>query len=371
MKEAHILYVNYFKPDGTDLSVGGIQTYISNLITLLKSMGYGVHVYQKSVKKFRKEHAGAEVIGVVTDSDRPQIIGKNLFKECKRHFDREHDILIFGCDNYICNTGGIPFIAIQHGITWDKPENKNRDYWMLKKFYRGWLTVNRVEKADMLVCVDYNFVNWYRAMVAKPAVKIVNIPNFTEIAPKIAKPDDGVIRIIFARRFFDYRGTRIFGTAVKKLLLEFKNIKVTLAGDGPDEGWLRKQFIGFPNVKFITYASGESLKVHADKDIAVVPTLGSEGTSLSLLEAMSTQCAVICTNVGGMTDIVLNGFNGLIVNPDTESIYESLRLLVADCNLRRRMSENAYTTVKECFSQEIWFGRWKEVIENFESRRQL
>lgn len=367
-KTAHLLYINYLSPDGEKLTLGGIQTYITNLSDLLKDLGYKIKIYQRGEKRFKKIVDGIEVFGVPGSSLRAKTIGEELFKECKEYFNNEEDILIFGSDDYICKTDGIPFIAIQHGITWDIPKDWNKVYGMLKKFYRGWLVCNRVEKASLLICVDNNFINWYRATVARPTVKMINIPNFTEIAPEIKKPHDGKIRIMFARRFFPYRGTRIFTAAVKRLLKEFDNIEITLAGEGPDGIWLENQFRDESNVKFITYSSSDSLKVHSDKDIAVVPTLGSEGTSLSLLEAMSCQCAVVCTNVGGMTDIVLNGYNGFIVNPDEESIYQSIRTLIQDFELRRKMALNGYNIVKNCFSKEIWINRWKQVIENYISK---
>lgn len=364
-KTAHLLYVNYLSPDGEKITVGGIQTYLNNLSELLMEMGYEVVIYQRASKNFNRKYNNIEVIGINGSSPRARTIGKELFKECKKRFNIDSDILIFGSDDYICDTDGIPFIAIQHGITWDIPTEQNKIYGILKKFYRGMLVVKRVEKASLLVCVDNNFINWYRATVTKPEVKMINIPNFAKIAPVIKKPEDRLLRIMFARRFFPYRGTRVFSKAVKRLLKEYDNLEITLAGEGPDEKWLRNQFENESKVKLIKYSSYESLKVHSDKDIAVVPTLGSEGTSLSLLEAMSTQCAVVCTNVGGMTDIILNGFNGLIVNPDEECIYQSLRILIENPELRLRLAKNGYNIVKECFSKEKWCSRWKEVIETY------
>lgn len=362
---AHILYVNYLTPDGERLTVGGIQTYITNLSELLREMGYNVKIYQRGSKRFQTSLSKNAIFGVPGSSPRAKSIGQELFNECRKHFDKDNDILIFGSDDYICGTDGIPFIAIQHGITWDIPQDWNKVYGLLKKFYRGYLVINRVEKSSLLVCVDNNFINWYRAFVTKPAVKMINIPNFSEIAPEYEKPNDGKVRIMFARRFFPYRGTRIFAEAVKRLLSEFDNVEITFAGEGPDGKWLKEQFENDSNVKFITYSSEDSLKVHADKDIAVVPTLGSEGTSLSLLEAMSCQCAVVCTNVGGMTDLVLNGYNGFIVNPDVESIYQSLRNLIEDSSLRRTFASNGYLIVKECFSKAKWLARWRGVIEKY------
>lgn len=351
------------------MSVGGIQTYIANLIPLLEQLGYKVTVYQKARTKFEKMLGDVMVKGIPTEEKRGPGIGRALFAECAGRFNRERDMLIFGCDNYICDTDGIPFIAVQHGITWDKPIYSRPVYWLFKKFYRAVDTIRRVEKADMLVCVDNNFINWYRATVAKPNIRLYGIPNFSAVAPECVKPESGPVRIIFARRFFDYRGTRIFAEAVSRLMEEGADIHVTLAGDGPDEGWLREKLGGFHNVEFTRYASGESLKVHADKHIAVVPTMGSEGTSLSLLEAMSAQCAVIGTNVGGITDIVIDRYNGRLINPDSDSLYDALKELVENPALRRRLAAKGYETVREGFSKEKWENAWRRVLEEFEERK--
>lgn len=367
-KTAHIIYVNYLTPCGDKMSIGGIQTYITNLSVLLIKLGYKVSIYQKSSIPFHKVYEDKEIYGVVTDKVIGGKIGKDLFKICSNRINRLTDILIFGCDNYICNTKGIPFIAIQHGITWDKPENKNRTYWMIKKFYRGWCTINRIEKANIIVCVDNNFINWYRSMVNKPAVKLVNIPNFAKVCPLVEKPNDGILRIIFARRFWNYRGTRIFVKAVLRLIGEFDNIEITIAGEGPDEKWMKETLSECKNVRFITYASGDSLKIHENKNIAVVPTLGSEGTSLSLLEAMSTQCAVICTNVGGMTDIIIDHYNGLMINPDEDSLFLAMKELISDSQLRKKISTNAYESLKSAFSLTKWNKSWENILSEFEQQ---
>ncbi|MBO7309866.1 MAG: glycosyltransferase family 4 protein, partial [Clostridia bacterium] len=186
--------------------------------------------------------------------------------------------------------------------------------------------------------------------------------NYTNIADKFDKPADK-LRVIFARRLFDYRGTRVFTNAIKRILDEGYDINVTVAGSGPDENWMHEQLDSYISVSFIKYQSHESLDIHKDKHIAVVPTIGSEGTSLSLLEAMSAQCAVVCTNVGGMTNIVLDGHNGLIVNSGSvDQLYEAIKRLLDDEALRIKLSNNAYQSVIDSFSYEKWAEQWKKLL---------
>lgn len=368
----HILYHNYLTADGSKMSIGGIQTYISELAPVFRDLGYAVSIYQGAEVEFRKEVNDCEVVGCICTNPRKK--RQVLLNKCMEHFDADSDILLWATETLTTKVpGNIKSIAIQHGVSWDKPEQCGSKF---KSFLRCCMkavdairTIRHTALASKLICVDYNYVNWYRSLVAEQEVSLEVIPNFSVIAPKRgnAQSEDGPVKIIFARRFFPYRGTRIFGNAMKRMLDANYPVEVTVAGEGPDEQWLRDMLGGYPNVQFIKYGSEESLAVHGDKDIAVVPTTGSEGTSLSLLEAMSAQCAVICTNVGGMTNIILDHYNGLMINPDEEALYRAMLTLIEDRQLRRKLADKGYETVREGFSREIWRERWKGIIQELSS----
>lgn len=365
----HIIYQNYLSPDGNIVSVGGIQTYITNLLGLFADMGQSVNVYQVGESDFTVKKETCTVMGFCTKAKTSYERGKFLYKKASAFIDNDKDLLLFGCETMAVPNHCKRSIAIQHGIFWDKPNRLNcsRLIFMLDyvlQCYRSWKTIKRIKTVNTLVCVDYNFVNWYRALVAHPEIELHVIPNFSDV-PQLPNKSQSAdhISVIFARRFFDYRGTRIFADAMTKILDEYDSVDVTIAGDGPDEDFLKNAFSKYEQqVRFIRYSSKESLMIHSKMDIAVVPTLGSEGTSLSLLEAMASKCAVICTNVGGMTNIVLDGFNGLMVSPDAGALYNAMKRLVTSMELRSKLSQNAYITVKNSFSYDKWKEHWMEII---------
>ena len=77
---------------------------------------------------------------------------------------------------------------------------------------------------------------------------------------------------------------------------------------------------------------------------------------------MSAHCAVVCTNIGGMTNIVLDEYNGLMVNPESEEIYNAVKRLIDDSKLREEISDKAYETVCKSFSLEKWKKGWTRVL---------
>jgi glycosyltransferase involved in cell wall biosynthesis len=219
--------------------------------------------------------------------------------------------------------------------------------------------------------VDYNFLNWYRTQIADvPEGKIWVIPNFVDI-PNGYKPDmqrhqRKPVKIIFARRFVEERGSRLMIEAAKRLLKMFQEIEFCFAGEGPDQSLITETFENEPRVSIQKYRPDESLRIHEKFHIAVVPSLASEGTSLSLAEAMAAGCAVVATNVGGMTNMVIHEHNGCLVNPDVESLTNVLSRLINDRNLRIKLGEQAAATARDAFSLDRWKLRWSEVLDQIQ-----
>jgi glycosyltransferase involved in cell wall biosynthesis len=363
----HIIYDNYLKPDGSEMSIGGIQTYIYELQKIIRNLGLDINIHQRSDVSFEKMVDGCKVSGYPLKIDRG--MRKRLIARALQNIDQSRDLVIFGCETNAVEKLSCKTIGIQHGIFWDKPGNAKESKIgdakiFLKKAIKAYQTVSRIRNLDTLVCVDYNFVNWYRAIVDFPRVHLIVNPNFCKVpSEKFVKPDDQ-LNIIFARRFFPYRGTRVFATAIQRICAEYPNVHVTIAGSGPDENYLRNMLKG-RQYEFIQYCSSESLSIHRDKHIAVIPTLGSEGTSLSLLESMAAGCAPICTNVGGMTNIILDHFNGLMISPNEQQLYQAIKELVVDEKLRNRLASEAYRTANEAFNYNNWRAKWVQILNEF------
>jgi len=371
MKTIHILYGQFFDHDGNNLLIGGVETYIRNLSMLLNENGYSVNIYQYSNKSFQRKIDSVNVYGIVTKSKKEKNnynCYKTLVKFAETNGNLNNDILLFGADLGIVKTKFKNVIAIQHGIGWDiQPNCESSIIVKIKYFIKNCkiaIEKNRKYKyCNKIVCVDYNFVNWYRSLIVDDMSKLFTIPNFTKV-PKILPihKSEKEMSIVFARRFQKYRGTVIFAEAIEKLYNDGYKFKVIFAGEGAEETYLKNKFKNNNSVLFVKFHPDDSINFHQQYDIAVLPSIGSEGTSLSLLEAMASGCAVISTDIGGLTNIVLDNYNGLIVRPDSESIYNAI-LKLSDKKTRDKLTKNAYDTIINSFSYEKWSNAWLEIVE--------
>ena len=369
-----IIYKRLYDFDSGQYYIGGVETYLTNLMRILTDIGWECRFYQESKDDHRKTVDYGEIIGVKVSQKSEVMRKKAVFQKLLGEFHHDTDVLLFGADHYSVKTSIKKSIAIQHGIGWDLPVKyltsnrlaNTRFGRLLKKIqvnYHGYLNSHR---ATFLVCVDYNYINWYRTMYPDIVTKNYTvIPNFARV---IASPESIKTKLargnntslLFARRFVEYRGTRLLSAVIKRLYDEGYDFTVTFAGDGPDETRLRKTFMNYSNVKFIRYSSDDSHEVHLSHDMCIVPSIASEGTSISLAEGMAAGCIPIATNIGGMTNMIINGYNGYLCDPKEESLYSIIKY-----NLIHRNSEiaqNAYETARSSFSFESWRKQWEAFV---------
>lgn len=273
----------------------------------------------------------------------------------------------YASENYDVSFFLIVSRKFKHGIAWDMaqyaPSGRAANYAaMFKTFMRSVKKFNRYAHCRELVCVDYNFINWYRTQVKSMNVNIHCIHNYADVPDVLRERESDKLSIVFARRLVQYRGTRLFADTIAETLSRHPEISITVAGKGSDEEYMRGKLSAFPQVNFTSYSSQDSVNFHSNYDIAVVPTINHEGTSLALLEAMSAGCAVIASNVGGMSNIIIDGYNGLLINPVQAELSEALDRLINDNALRKYLAGKAHETVKAGFSFDIWQGKWLKLI---------
>jgi glycosyltransferase involved in cell wall biosynthesis len=79
-----------------------------------------------------------------------------------------------------------------------------------------------------------------------------------------------------------------------------------------------------------------------------VTTAVSDGTPVSLLEAMSSGLPCIATAVGGVPEWITDGENGILIQPrNPDMLADRMLMLATDAEMRRRFGAAARETVVE------------------------
>ena len=98
-------------------------------------------------------------------------------------------------------------------------------------------------------------------------------------------------------------------------------------------------------------------------DISLIPSVHSEGTSLSCLEAMASGNAVIATRIGGLSDLIINNFNGFLIDPRPEELKQAIISLL-DNPEQLNLFKKRNPEVALAFSKDLWRHRWLSLLKN-------
>ena len=132
---------------------------------------------------------------------------------------------------------------------------------------------------------------------------------------------------------------------IKPVLKALPNARLALVGDGPYRNQLEKIFENTPTT-FVGYLAGEELaSAYASGDAFLFPS-STETLGLVLLEAMAAGCPVVGANKGGIPDIITDGINGCLYDPDeendgAESLIKATKKLLGNENERKVMRNAA------------------------------
>lgn len=132
------------------------------------------------------------------------------------------------------------------------------------------------------------------------------------------------------------------------------DLRIRLAGAGPEAGALLEMCTALDLVRAVDYLGSidnqRALSAIAGVDVVVVPSVDTEGFSLTALEAAILGKPVVGTNVGGLVETVVSGETGLLVPPrDIHAMSDAISTLLTDDFVYRRMSKTARARALERF----------------------
>lgn len=300
---------------------GGRERHIRDLArVVLDDWGRQVVVVQKAVRDFETVcPSGLSVIGLRAATSSA---GDPWFGWKSRRMAGKGDALL-----YASAEDAWPFFAenskgVQHGVWWDGPF----PFW--KRLANRLRVLRFMRCLRCVLCVDTNFINWLRCQGRtglELCLKCVYLPNYADTERILAdrrRAPSHPLRILYARRFEFKRGPQLFLEAMS-LLHERRHAFTAEMYTVGGEAELARQIedLGLGEAVRVRHETLEGmLGMYEHADLAVVPTIWSEGTSLACVEAICAGVPVVTTPVGGLGNVVCPGFNGAVVAPLPEQI---------------------------------------------------
>lgn len=171
-------------------------------------------------------------------------------------------------------------------------------------------------------------------------------------------PDSQITRLLFTGRLTPDKGVHTALEAVSKLVHEFKthSIKLSIVGTGEQDYEAKlndivqqekiEPFVTFLGAK----AKAEMPAIYRQADIFLFTSTWPEPFGRVLIEAMSSELAVIGTAVGGAAEILVKNENALLFPPgDSDALAGQILKLIESPALRVRLAQNGLHQAVDSF----------------------
>ena len=266
---------------------------------------------------------------------------------------------------------GIPSIIHVHGVTADRSHFLNFLQWLYLQSWGRYL-FGTTSKVICLTEQDAALVRSFGCSDNKISV-IPNGVDVNKFRPNEGEESDGLI--LWLGRFAPEKGLYYL---IKSMILLSNNAaaktmgsnsngncRLLLVGDGCTRSGIEEQIntSHLESMVKINHAVPHKRVVEYLKhaSIFVLPSL-KEGMPYTLLEAMASGKPVVGSDISGITDVITNEQNGLLVpSMNPEALAKAILQLLNNEKLRRRLGQNARKLMVEKYSFDIINERIEKV----------
>ncbi len=369
------------------------ESFIYNKVCYLKENGYNVTVLIQTASKDRKYYSKESLNRIRIISAPPvnnlllaalifllySIIyptriqrifksfnGHNLmskFKFTYRYFPfmiRKFDIIYFPFSSI-----GVPYIPLLQLLKKDaliylscrgsaekvKPIINPHRKQELQKLFQLVNRVHCVSQDILEVCIKMG-LSPNKAFINRPAINHYEFNN----EYLVNRPNNEPIKLITVGRLHWVKYHDFLLLSLSEYQKKGGQFILSIVGNGPEYERLLFMVttLGLVNcVKFLGPKSSEEVRMHLAESDIYIQTSISEGISNSVMEAMAMSMPVICTDVGGMKELIDDGTDGYLVPLfESEILIQRLNELIKNQNSRVKMGRNARNKILKNFTLE-------------------
>ena len=173
-------------------------------------------------------------------------------------------------------------------------------------------------------------------------------------------------------KLYPRKGIDILLESISKLGPRIHDVCFAIAGDGPEEQALQQRARELGIDEQVVFLGGiENKDIPAllkQCEFFVLPSR-SEPFGIVFLEAMTFGKAIVATSVGGIPELVFDGFNGLLVpSEDSDALAEKIALCIENQAARERLGRNGLSVVETQYDYATLILRYERLYETILGR---
>ncbi len=285
---------------------------------------------------------------------------------------KKHDIDVVHCHQYTpyCYGAvaafrlGLQVIFTEHGRFYpDRFTWKRRIVNQL--LYRLADNITCISNATRMALSRFEWIPKKRIQVIYNGVAMVERPQDEQAIRRKLGISESALVLGTISRFDPIKNQVMMLEALSEIRQDHSDCVLVMAGDGPERTALesRAQELGIAeSVHFTGFITDIAAYLNAI-DIFLLTSF-SEGTSMTLLEAMSVGKVVIATAVGGNVEVVEDGVSGILIpSGDTAALVASVKNLQTNTSEAQHLSDGATQAYANRFSVEKMIGGYEDIYQ--------
>ena len=180
-------------------------------------------------------------------------------------------------------------------------------------------------------------------------------------------PTQSARYVLTVAKLYPRKGIDILLQSISKLGTRAQDLCFAIAGNGPEEQMLKQRARDLrieQRVVFLGEIENKDIPaLLKDCEFFVLPSR-SEPFGIVFLEAMTFGKVIVATNVGGIPEFVVDGFNGLLVpSEDSDALAEKIELCIENQDLRERLGRNGLSVVETQYDYGALILRYDRLYE--------
>ncbi|HAT4072060.1 glycosyltransferase [Clostridium perfringens] len=187
---------------------------------------------------------------------------------------------------------------------------------------------------------------------SKEVIKEFNIPRDKTILGFIGRLDEQKGIIPFIEEFVKHKE-------------DFSDCRMLIVGNGDQEEEVKSivKELELEELFILTGFQDDVYKFYPTIDIFFLPSL-YEGLPMVLLEAMAFKKAVVSMNVGSISEVVINGETGFLVENELREFINKMKIFKDNKNLRINIGNRAFNHVSEKYNIVNYVINIEEIYSN-------
>jgi len=220
--------------------------------------------------------------------------------------------------------------------------------------------------ADKVITVCKNDKELLIKLGLEPQKVTLIYNGISTIEEKNALPQINGFKIGTVASLIKRKGLNYLIEAISLVSKKIKDIGLFIIGEGEERKNLEALVKRLKIKDYIYFLGGLPFarSYINNFDIFVLPSL-FESLPVSIIEAYAEKKAVIASNVGGISELVIDGETGILVPPkDSKALASAIERLIRDEKLRERLAENGYNRFIKNFTFEVMVEKTRKIYKD-------